>query len=88
MQLATEINLVPQLTPFSGGGVWWSQTEQSGHDHTIELAASEWRTNLRAPAFCYRDLDFDQVTLELECNPDILKMYLHTEREIAKTKTS
>jgi len=38
-------------------------------------------TNLRAAAFCDRDLEINPMTLKLQGDLDILTMYLHTENE-------
>jgi len=45
---------------------------------------SESSTNLRAAAFRYRDFDLGSMTLKLNRDIDILKMYLRTEHEIAR----
>jgi len=45
---------------------------------------SEGSTYLRAVAFRCCDLDINPMTLKLEGDLDILKMYLHTENEVAR----
>jgi len=40
------------------------------------------------PLFCLRDLDINPMTLNLEGDLDILKMYLHTENEVARLRHS
>jgi len=40
------------------------------------------------PLFCFRDLDINPMTLKLEGDLDILKMYLHTEDEVAMLRHS
>jgi len=49
---------------------------------------SERSTNLRADAVLRRDLEINAMTLKLEGDVDILKMYLHTESEAASLRDS
>jgi len=49
---------------------------------------SEGSTYLRAATFLCRDLDINPVTLKLEGDLDILKMYLHAENKVAGLKQS
>jgi len=51
-------------------------------------SVSERSTYLRAAAFCRRDLDSNPMTLELEGDLDILKMYLDTDNEVASLRHS
>jgi len=54
----------------------------------IKTTVFEGSTNLRAVAFCDRDLEVNAMTLKLEGDLDILKMYLHTENEAARSSHS
>jgi len=45
-------------------------------------------TNLRAAGFCDRDLEIKPMTLKLEGDLDILKMYLHIENKVARSSRS
>jgi len=49
---------------------------------------SEGSTYLRAAAFRSCDLDINHTTLKIEVHLDILKMYLHTENEVARLSHS
>jgi len=49
---------------------------------------SDGSTNLRTAAFCDRDLELNPMTLKLEDDLDILKMYLHAENEAAILRDS
>jgi len=43
---------------------------------------------VRGPLLCCCDLDINPMTLNLEGDLDILKMYLHTENEVATLRHS
>jgi len=45
-------------------------------------------TYLHADTFCYCDLDINPMTLKLEGDLDILKMYLHIKNEVARLRHS
>jgi len=40
------------------------------------------------PLFCFHDLDINPMTSEFEGDLNILKMYLHTENEVAMLRHS
>jgi len=40
------------------------------------------------PLFCDRDLEINPMTLKLECDRDIPKMYLQDENEVARSGRS
>jgi len=50
--------------------------------HLIKLCPKGAQNCVRL--FCRRDLDINPMTLKLDGDLDILKMYLHTENEVAR----